>query len=399
MVESYAEYLFGDANRREAALELALLDENPLKKLVALALNPLELDERLKVLERWNILDPRWIKALKHQEKHGWAVFPDVVPLKVLTRAVEAIWVELDRLSPGFDKTKSLEELIKLLPQNKHHILQQYRFGILDEVLEAKVHPRVEKIFRALWKVDDSEPVISSQDALSFMLPETSRSKDTAWWHIDQSPHRKPLLFPQEATCIQGSITATHIIQNGKIKFVKNTKEMGGLRLIKDSHKKFRSAFEELGIEKTPKDWYLFKKEVDGKKVLDIEGMVDFGAELDSEGYPIPIEVESGPGDLVVWDSRMIHCGARPKQKQEVIRVALYECMMPKKYATPNQLKKKWKYFCEGRVTSHWPFGERVFPQVEYNYGIQRLVEIDERFAKEKTKPSVRDEYLFGKPE
>ncbi len=68
-------------------------------------------------------------------------------------------------------------------------------------------------------------------------------------------------------------------------------------------------------------------------------------------------------GDLILWDSRTIHCNTPsmlPKEeinlsKSEIMRLVAYVCMTPKSFATPETLSTRAKLFQYNQGTTHWP--------------------------------------------
>lgn len=79
--------------------------------------------------------------------------------------------------------------------------------------------------------------------------------------------------------------------------------------------------------------------------------------------------VEAKAGDLILWDSRLIHGGlvgpgptaqdetteATPAPAEELVRLAFTVCMTPKDLADPRVLKHRRKAFQTGRALTHWP--------------------------------------------
>jgi hypothetical protein len=76
-----------------------------------------------------------------------------------------------------------------------------------------------------------------------------------------------------------------------------------------------------------------------------------------SEAQVIPV---CKAGDMVLWDSRSIHCNtpaiAPPTANTgELLRMVGYVCMTPRRLATEEVLSTRVKIFERGLSTSHWP--------------------------------------------
>ena len=76
-------------------------------------------------------------------------------------------------------------------------------------------------------------------------------------------------------------------------------------------------------------------------------------------------------GDMVLWDSRLKHCGREPTKGRENqnIRCVAYICMTPRSRASDINLKKKQKAFNELRLTAHWPHKPMLFAIQPRFYG------------------------------
>ncbi len=73
-----------------------------------------------------------------------------------------------------------------------------------------------------------------------------------------------------------------------------------------------------------------------------------------------PHKVCAEVGDLIMWDSRVIHYGSEPTEKSSQIRTAIYATYTPAKLATPEQLEIKKQVFEKFGGTTHWPHEQVV---------------------------------------
>lgn len=81
------------------------------------------------------------------------------------------------------------------------------------------------------------------------------------------------------------------------------------------------------------------------------------------------LHVETLAGDLLLWDSRTVHCGRRARDALPYTdwRVAFYICMWPAAKLGPEHHAKKLKYLGAGggiaETTCHWPDGRLIKPR------------------------------------
>jgi hypothetical protein len=85
------------------------------------------------------------------------------------------------------------------------------------------------------------------------------------------------------------------------------------------------------------------------------------------------LQVCAQAGDLILWDSRTVHCNtpaltvpaflalspaervAEAAAATQLIRVVSYVCMLPTAHATPDVLQNRLELFRHRIATSHWP--------------------------------------------
>jgi hypothetical protein len=82
-----------------------------------------------------------------------------------------------------------------------------------------------------------------------------------------------------------------------------------------------------------------------------MEGQVDFFVKEKGCEH---VCVAAQPGDLVLWDSRLIHCGrAATRDATALMRMVVYVSMQPREWATPRDLELKRRAYAQLRSTSH----------------------------------------------
>lgn len=188
---------------------------------------------------------------------------------------------------------------------------------------EARMEPGVLSAFGKLWGTDE---LLTSFDGLNITFP---NRKDVParepWEHVDQSPSKRG------AHCIQGII---HLSPSGL--------DDGGLVLIPKSHR-YHDEFFDTHPRKSfnGRDVYLFTEQ-------ELSWFKDKGL------YPHKVCCE--PGDLIMWDSRVIHYGSDPTERSTQIRTAIYATYMPARLANKDQLEIKRNVFEHFGSATHWPF-------------------------------------------
>ena len=89
--------------------------------------------------------------------------------------------------------------------------------------------------------------------------------------------------------------------------------------------------------------------------------MLDKGVTKDpmqDQAMFVPLE----PGDLLLWDSRLVHAGSVGDcaQSGELARASLCVCMGPRSRASTEVLERRRQALTEGWCFSHWPWEATV---------------------------------------
>lgn len=188
---------------------------------------------------------------------------------------------------------------------------------------DARMEPGVLEAFELLW---GTKELLASFDALNVTFPNrTDVPRKQSWEHIDQSPLRRGL------HCVQGII---NLSPSGP--------EDGGLLVFPGSHK-YNDEY--MDTQTNQADWVK-----DDFYKFTAEQMDWFKA----KGCTAH-KVCSEPGDLLLWDSRLVHYGAEPTEKSNQIRTVIYTAYTPAKLASEESLEKKREIFKSWGGTTHWP--------------------------------------------
>lgn len=188
-------------------------------------------------------------------------------------------------------------------------------YGVVHErfMWDIRQEQSIIDVFAHFWQ---TEELLVSFDALNITLPRRPGHNQRAPWpHVDQSP------FRTGRQCIQGIVSLS---ESGP--------DDGGLIVYPRTHNAIQDFFQ-AHTDKTQWDTKDFYK---------------FGTEqiswFESRGFQAQ-KIVAGPGDLIIWDSRLIHWGAEPNASSNTIRTATYVSYAPAALASAAVLEKKKEAF------------------------------------------------------
>jgi len=272
-------------------------------------------------------------QAFEKLKEYGIAVIPNIIPEDLIRQTKKGVFSGLEEAFPGFCRDdKSTWRLIRDHGAKHAQLIQEYGLGWMEPVVNLRQHPRIAQTFAELWSAQMQTKVgphdlFSSADGLSVYLnTEDSRGgfnrpKTGAWLHWDRRPD-DPVWSVQGfvnvyKTCEGGAsfqcLTRSHGLQHAFVERFPETKD-----------KRFH-----LLANQEQADFYLLR----GCKHVCIAAM---------------------PADLVLWDSRLIHCGkAAEKTARRLKRMVIYVSMQPKRFASKKDVELKKRAFKQLRSTSH----------------------------------------------
>jgi len=250
--------------------------------------------------------DLDWIT---HLYTYGWSIvkIPNFDPKPIR----DGILNWLNRVSPQFNPKDRSTWIRSNIPYNLHGIFKHW-VGHIEPLWQAReaCHP----IFAQLWQDPD---LLTSFDGCCLLTPGKLGYKQ--WIHCDQG--RKIRNF----ACVQGIL---NLFPNGPAD--------GGTILLSGSHTRFSDYF-----DRHPTDGLAGFCPVD-----------PLDPSLRGCQVVKPCLEE---GDLLLFDSRTMHCNIAPLS--ENMRMCVYISMQPRKNSTQAELEKRQKLFQEGRMTGHWCYG------------------------------------------
>lgn len=274
-------------------------------------------------------------------------IIPDILTPEECDRVVSGIWDSFEHLTQRWDvpisrnSQESWSGFSELIPS--HGMLyQHWGLGHSQAVWDVRQHPNVLKTFSKKWDCKPKDLIVSF-DGLSFMPPPeiTGRGwyRNRDWFHTDQSFKKKGL------TSIQGFVSLKDVAEDdATFYYLENSEQF---------HEEFGKTF---GITSSD-DWFQLKDPAHRQWYLD-RGCV-------------PKRVSCPKGSLVLWDSRLIHCGVGPKKTRTVpnTRAVIYVCYKPRSTCSDRVLTKRLKAFEELRMTTHDPCRGKLFGKSPQAYG------------------------------
>ncbi|CAF3817335.1 unnamed protein product [Rotaria sp. Silwood1] len=292
---------------------------------------------------RFSVHDAQKVQeGIEYLNKHGFAVFADILSPDEITSNIDLFWKHLENLPVPYhiqrDNAKTWDFLWPGIA--RLGIMSNDGIGHSQFMWSVRGNPNIKKIFSQIWQT--SELLVSFDAAGCFRdwrLNPTWKTT-SGWYHCDQHPIRKP-----NRCSIQGLVSLTD-----------GNEFTGGLVIVPDSHNHF-GELQSLVSAKNRQDDYVV-----------IPSQHPLLQQLK------PHLVKCKAGDLIVWDSRCIHCNTpaldiNDETKEEMntnenkaprlLRIVTYVCMGPTAMVTSVKLeefRKTREKFVRDRVAcTHWP--------------------------------------------
>jgi len=281
---------------------------------------------------------------LEYLSMNGYAVVASVANAEQIAKAKDNFWNFNEEKRPKL-KSNNIGTWsgTNWLPSVNNGILGQYEFNHSNFLWETRLLPNVRETFSAIWGSGDLIVSFDGGNAFRPWKYDPSWATDGGWWHVDQNSFNRP--HRQGKVCVQGLVT-----------YYDATPETGGLCVVPKSHLSHDSLCMRTRAAKCGMDYF----EID----LDDSLMQNGG-----------VLVEAKAGDLLLWDSRTIHCNtpalnleeyfsnnpfnpddpARKKTNWDIIRLVGYVCMLPFTCANAEVVEQRKHAFIHHVGTSHWP--------------------------------------------
>lgn len=258
-------------------------------------------------------------------EENGFVVIKQVADDGHIQTATGLMWNFLESLETGIDRKKPETWKNENWPHSlSTGIISQYGIGQSDFMWYCRLIPNVRRVFEKVW--DEKELLVSFDGAGIFRSPKFNKTKsDGSWYHIDQNPTHQP-----GRCAIQGALS---LLPSGQ--------KDGGFIVLPASHKVY-PALTALKVGSS----------MPSKRFFSVTEHMDV-----YDGIR-PMKIDAGAGDLILWDSRTVHCNCQPrdiKKENQIVRMVAYICMTPKSLASKDTIKVRSKAILDNITTNHWP--------------------------------------------
>lgn len=261
----------------------------------------------------------------KRMQTDGFCVV-QVLEEAEVTALHNGFWAYLEKLGTGIDrKDPTTWDPLSSWPDQVHGIIKSFGVGHTEFMWRGRTNTKILKAWELAY---GTKKLITSYDGACYYPAHRAfrhKEKKTAWWfHIDQSPKRRPF------ECWQSIVQLTDT----------TAPNSGGFVCIPQTHRvNFASIYpEEVTEASLSKNWF---------KIPRASPTVHAGKAI-AVGVP--------GGSVVFWDSRLVHANSPPPSAL-LERVVLYICMKPASSLDGKRSihTKRVNYFRNNRTTSHWP--------------------------------------------
>ena len=274
-------------------------------------------------------------ESLDHLESEGYVVIENALSPAQVEHSLELTWEYLEQLGTGIDRADSSTWGDDRWPiVTSGGIVPALGIGHSEAQWFIRSIPTIKRAFAAVW--DDDELLVSF-DGMALWRPTTvdpdwETTRGGSWLHVDQHPVSRPGFH-----CVQGAVS-----------LLPSSPAVGGNILIPGSHRWFADIpvqyAERLG--RLPDSLDHFRFPADDPRLQNTP--------------PIMCHLEAG--DLMLWDSRTVHCsspGIEPAAADQsvqpsLIRAASLVCMMPKSSAPEDVLAQRRAAVATRTSTTNW---------------------------------------------
>lgn len=277
---------------------------------------------------------------------HGYVVIKEVANKEERETGVSLFWDLCEEKQPSLNRNDpSTWTTDRWVASPSVGIMSGYGIGQSAFLWYSRLLPKVKEAFSNIWGTDD---LLVSYDGCGVFRPpeqDPNWATDGGWYHIDQNLYKRPGL---------------HAIQ-GLVSYFPSGPYDGGFVVTPKSHIMMDAAFAKHDdlCSKRSRDYVRVNPEYDyWKEARDAIGKRDETNKFDL----LPVKLVLEAGDLVMWDSRTIHCShpatkMDKKTKNRLKRLAAYVCMTPAASATNLEELVKYRLlaFHKGITTTHWP--------------------------------------------
>ncbi|XP_033724850.1 uncharacterized protein LOC117314842 isoform X2 [Pecten maximus] len=214
-------------------------------------------------------------------------------------------------------------------PYSAHSLIQRYNIGHHEAAWSTRL--KAKAVFSKLWKTDK---LLTSVDAIAIGRPpedgkELFAEEGRHWLHADQDAEKFGLHAYQGTVYLEAVAEddwTFHVMERSHL-YLNSLYDRNQRAALKSSVNKF---------------YYL--------RDDDEEWLISKGCVTKRVAVP--------RGGMVLWDSRLIHANARPKEGRvhpDRWRFCVMVCMTPAWWATEQDLETKKEAYKDVAMTTHWP--------------------------------------------
>ena len=283
--------------------------------------------------------------SVEYLDEHGFVVVRNALTNAQADTALTLLWDYLEGLNTGIDRNNVDSWGDANWPTAVHGgILPSYGIGHCKAQWFIRDQTAVQDSFAAVW--DDSD-LLTSFDGVAIWRPWTHnpawRTNDgPTWLHIDQHPIGRP---------------GKHCVQ-GVVNLLATSEATGGNVVIPGSHKRFESI-----PQAYPDRLARIHPSIDHFRFPNQDQLL-------ADTQPIQAHMEAG--DMLLWDSRTIHCSSpgtkTPPDNKQLLRAASLVCMMPRAKSNPKVLAQRQAAVNNCTSTTNWSdrfINADEFPQIK----------------------------------
>jgi hypothetical protein len=283
-------------------------------------------------------------------ENDGIAVIRNVVTLDKIESCKTKMCITLKNMSSDWEipldlkKKSSYHGIFNLAPLHSM-LIQNYGLGQAEFAWDIRTDENVANIFSKIWNDCNINDLIVSMDGISIHLPPEITKQG---WNTKDKFHTDQCFLEQDMKTIQGLVNLYNInIGDATTK------------ILKGSHKYHAEYYQQYGNE-------LLNNPINHFNLLKEDHMSYFinkGCEKEL--------ILANAGDLVLFDSRLMHCGSEPIQerKKSNIRATIYVCMTERNRASLEIQRLRKLLFTNCSVTNHCPYRIEIFDKYPRSYG------------------------------
>lgn len=304
------------------------------KHLKAIAKPPPTPEEELSRLDtspspRFCVDDPELVNYL---DKYGYVVVNLQVEPKILDEIKDSLWQFLEKHFVGWKRQCPDTWDAKDVPGNiwgpDKGIIYGGGIGQSEFLWRIRTLKGVQEAFAKVWGDED---LITSFDGANIFRPwntneevaRTDRKTNGGWWHVDQGRKKSG-----KKCAVQGLVSLFDADSS-----------TGGLCVMPSTQDRHEEVVQD-SLSST--DFVTVQPYLPGFDTME-RRLVCCKA-----------------GDLILWDSRTIHCNTPAPEPNgqtpdNLLRAVGYVCMTPRSFATRDVLEMRREGYSYGVTTSHWP--------------------------------------------